>query len=225
LARAGSDIQDIYLSRTSHPFRWYAENYDRLFTPDFLASLDPRWSTEPSRARFSEVRDCSLLSQLLYVDSTTWLPDDLLVKADKITMASSLELRVPFLDHRVLEFAAQLPDELKVRKDGGKAILRDLCATRIPKELVSRPKAGFPIPYDEWLRGELADFARDVLLSRQALERGMLRRDGIERLLGDHVAHGNLGKEVFMLLVLELWNRAFLDVKAPDAIRQRATNS
>jgi len=215
IARAGSDIRDIYFSRTSHPYRWYAANFELLFTRDFLASIDERWSTEPSKTRFSEVQNCSLLSQLLYVDSTTWLPDDLLVKADKITMASSLELRVPFLDHRVLEFAAQLPDAFKVRKNVGKAILRELCSTRIPKQLVSRPKAGFPIPYDEWLRDELADFAGDVLLSRKTLERGMFRRDGLETLLSAHVEHGNLGKEVFMLLILELWIRTFLERRGP----------
>ena len=94
-----------------------------------------------------------LLNQMLYVDTKTWLPDDLLVKADKITMANSLELRVPLLDHIVLEFAASLPPDFKVCGRETKRILKATFAKSLPEEILQRKKAGFPVPYESWLRG------------------------------------------------------------------------
>jgi asparagine synthase (glutamine-hydrolysing) len=148
---------------------------------------------------------------MLYADTKTWLPDDLLIKADKITMANSLELRVPLLDHVVLEFAASLPAEFKVCGRQTKRALKAAFAKALPQEILTRKKAGFPVPYENWLRGELKGKVEDVLLSKRAVSRGYLRNGEISRLLQANSRHGIHAKEVFSLLALELWHREFID--------------
>ena len=154
------------------------------------------------------MKDESLLNQMLYVDSKTWLPDDLLVKADKITMANSVELRVPLLDHEVLEFAASLPDEFKVRGSETKRLLKSTFANILPPEIVQRKKVGFPVPYAAWLRGPLRKRVEDLLLSDEARGRGYFREGQVSRLLAAHAETGRFGPQVFCLLVTELWHRA-----------------
>ena len=110
---------------------------------------------------------------MLYVDSKTWLPDDLLVKADKMTMANSVELRVPFLDHQVLEFAARLPENAKVRGLTTKYILKRAFNGRVPKQILDRPKTGFPVPYDAWFKGELREPIFDMLRDRRTVREGI----------------------------------------------------
>lgn len=217
--RLGLPLEEHYRSRTSHPFRWYPRHVTHLFTADFRASLDPDWSVRPALERFERAAGSSDLSRMLYVDSGTWLPDDLLVKADKMTMASSLELRVPLLDHRVLEFAAGLPDRFKLEGRDSKRVLRRLCAERVPREILERPKAGFPVPYGRWLRTSLREMVRELLLGRRSRERGMLEPRAVEQLLLEHENGRDRAKEVFSLVVLELWLRAFLDGdgRAPSA--------
>ena len=152
-----------------------------------------------------------LLDQMLYADTKTWLPDDLLIKADKMTMASSLELRVPLLDHLVLEFAASLPQEHKVRGRETKRALKAAFSRVLPDEILTRKKAGFPVPYSRWLAGPLAGQARDVILSDRARSRGYFNPAAVSRLLSAHERTNAYPKEVFSLLVTELWHRSFVD--------------
>jgi asparagine synthase (glutamine-hydrolysing) len=102
----------------------------------------------------------SLLDQMLYVDTKTWLPDDLLLKVDKITMGNSLELRVPLLDHEVLEFAASLHPSHKVQGRNTKRVLKAAFSKELPPEILHRKKAGFPVPFASWLENELGDHAK-----------------------------------------------------------------
>jgi asparagine synthase (glutamine-hydrolysing) len=148
---------------------------------------------------------------MLYTDTKTWLPDDLLVKADKITMANSVELRVPFLDHKILEFAAGLPSSMKLRGVTTKYILKRAFAKIVPQEILDRKKTGFPVPYGAWMKGELRSFVEDVVLSPTAQSRGYFNKEGIEKMLSAHMSKGSYPKEVFSLAVLELWHRAFVD--------------
>jgi asparagine synthase (glutamine-hydrolysing) len=152
-----------------------------------------------------------LLDQMLYADTKTWLPDDLLIKADKITMANSLELRVPLLDHKVLEFAASLPSEYKVQGMETKRALKAAFAKVLPEEVINRKKAGFPVPYAGWMRQELMGKVEEVLLSDRATHRGYFQRAQVEKLLKANQQTGNHPKEVFSLLVTELWHRQFVD--------------
>jgi asparagine synthase (glutamine-hydrolysing) len=148
---------------------------------------------------------------MLYVDSKTWLPDDLLVKADKITMANSLELRVPLLDHKVLEFAASLRPECKVKGKETKRVLKAAFAKVLPSEIVHRKKAGFPVPYESWLRNGLSGRVSDILLSDRAVARNFFKKSQLARILKTNSENGGFGKEVFSLLSLELSLRAFAD--------------
>jgi asparagine synthase (glutamine-hydrolysing) len=135
----------------------------------------------------------------------------LLVKADKITMANSLELRVPLLDHAVLEFAASLPPEYKIRNGQTKRALKAVFSKVLPEQILTRKKAGFPVPYDSWLRSKFRDGVLDILLSDRALSRGYFQKNQVERLLCDNQRSGKFPREVFSLLVLELWHQNFID--------------
>lgn len=152
------------------------------------------------------------LRKMTYVDIKTWLPDDLLVKADKMTMAASLELRVPFLDHKLLEYATALPDTYRLNGDSGKYLLKKLAETYLPQEIIYRQKKGFPVPIASWFRDTLYGRVQDILLDNRTLSRNYFRREYIEKLLVRH-RHGrqDLSRRIFSLLNIELWHRKYID--------------
>src|SRR5215471_18045640 len=117
---------------------------------------------------FNHVRNASPLNRMLYVDAKVWLPEDLLLKADKMTMATGVELRVPFLDHKLVEHISALPDAAKVREQQGKWILRQTIGTEIPPSILHRTKKGFPMPAGAWFRTHLREFVRDTLLGHES---------------------------------------------------------
>ena len=135
-------LRDYYFSHSSGPYEFFNSHYRDLCTADFLARIP----STPNRANqhFRESASLDTLDQMLYVDTKTWLPDDLLIKADKMTMANSLELRVPLLDHQVLEFAASLPVDYKLKGTSTKHILKRALAKRLPPQILNRKKTGFP---------------------------------------------------------------------------------
>ena len=208
-------LSSYYFGRTGGPFGYFRENLQTLCTPEFLAGVDHVDAARFTGHLFAEVQgqfeNQPVLNQMLYVDTKTWLPDDLLIKADKMTMANSLELRVPLLDHGLLEFAAGLPPNYKVRGWNTKRILKAAFKGIIPDAIIHRRKTGLPVPLRRWMRGDLASYVREVLLSREALERGYFTRAGVEKLLADNDRDGSLMKYVFALLTLELWHREFAD--------------
>ncbi|HXM62346.1 MAG TPA: asparagine synthase (glutamine-hydrolyzing) [Terriglobales bacterium] len=201
---------DYYYSRTSSPYRYSGNVLGELYSADFERSIDREYTVEPVQKLFSKVKDQGVLDQMLYIDTKTWLPDDLLIKADKMTMANSLELRVPLLDHRVLEFAAALPADYKVRGFSLKHILKRALSKRVPKAILKRKKAGFPVPYDSWMRGDLKNWLGGILLDRETSARGYFRKSTVENLLSENASTGRYSKELFSLAVLELWHRQFL---------------
>jgi asparagine synthase (glutamine-hydrolysing) len=154
------------------------------------------------------------LSRMLYVDTKLWLPDDLLARGDKMSMAASLEARVPLLDHRLVEFAASLPPHLKVRRLARKYLLKKVAGRWLPREILERKKQGFPMPMSVWFRGEARQFVRDLLSPTTLRRRGLFDPGYVERLLGEHEAgsadHGGL---VWGLLGVELWHRLFVDAR------------
>ena len=204
-------LQQYYFSRAASPFSYFNTNKRQIYTRNFYDCLDRSRSTAVIDRLYSRVKGASLLEQMQYIDTKTSLADDLLIKADRMTMANSLELRVPFLDHLVLEFAAGLPPNYKVQGLATKRILKNVFQGRIPKEILQRKKAGFPIPIGRWIRRELRDPVRQVLLSQKCLSRGIFRKEAIEKLL----TLGDMGhlvdKEIFSLLTIELLLRRFVD--------------
>lgn len=147
------------------------------------------------------------LSRMLFVDTATWLPDDLLTKADRMTMAASLELRVPFLDHKVVEFAWSLPSSLKIRGGEGKWLLKKTATPLLPHEIIHREKKGFPVPLNSWLRDELAGFSHETLFSSGGAS-DLLDKREIGRFLEDHQTR-DCTQQLYVLLVLDQWWRQF----------------
>jgi asparagine synthase (glutamine-hydrolysing) len=151
----------------------------------------------------------SPLRRMLYLDSRVWLPDDLLVKADKMTMAHAVELRVPFLDHELMQHAWSLPDNMKIAGGVGKALLRRAARGRVPRPILERPKKGFSTPTAAWLRGGLRPLLHDALADARSLARERFDRRLVARLLARHQAGEDRSAELWPLLVLELWQRSF----------------
>jgi asparagine synthase (glutamine-hydrolysing) len=152
-----------------------------------------------------------LLGRLLYGDIKTYLVE-LLMKQDQMSMSTSIESRVPFLDHKLVEFAMRLPDRLKLSGFTTKRILRESMRGVIPESILTRPKMGFPVPFGSWVRGPWNGVVRDVLLDRKTRERGITNPAAVERLLDDTGSGRRAGGDAIWALVnLELWYRTFID--------------
>lgn len=204
-------LAQYYYSRTSNPFTLLNSECENISIFSDKNEVNKEFLVEPSNACFRNVDFGDNLSQMLYVDTKTWLPDDLLVKADKMTMANSVELRVPLLDHKILEFAAGLPSSFKLNGFNTKHILKETFKNLVPKEIINRPKTGLPVPYGSWMRKQLRKMVEETLLDQKSIERGYFNRNGIEKILSVNLKEGKYDKEVFSLLILELWHREFID--------------
>jgi asparagine synthase (glutamine-hydrolysing) len=165
----------------------------------------------------------SLLDQLLAADQKTYL-QELLMKQDQMSMAASIESRVPFLDHKLVEFAAQLPVRMKLRGLTTKYILRRAMANRIPKEILTRKKMGFPVPIGEWLRGSFTHLLDEYALSPRSLERGIFNADYVRQLVARHRGGENHSERLWALVNFEIWQCQFIDGEcfAPQDANQTA---
>ncbi len=152
------------------------------------------------------------LSSMLYLDTKIWLPDNLLMKGDKMTMAASLESRIPFLDYKLIEFAASIPSHIKVKPFQTKYLLKRAYAGFLPEPILTRKKMGFNVPIGIWFRGEQRDLITRLLLSERARSRGFLNNEFVASLLRDHLeGRTQYGNQLFILASLELWFRVFID--------------
>jgi asparagine synthase (glutamine-hydrolysing) len=161
---------------------------------------------------FAKAPTKDAISELLYVDTKTYLVGDILTKVDRMSMLNSLEVRVPILDHEVVEWATSLPSEWKLRGRTQKYILRKLAErVGVPREVLNRPKQGFALPLVHWMRNELRDLLM-ILLEPRTLQRGYFEANGIRKLMNDHL-HGRreLSARLWRLLIFELWHRNFLE--------------
>jgi asparagine synthase (glutamine-hydrolysing) len=212
LRNVGLDAEEAYFHDMS------------VFTPLEKRSL---WSDEMRRTlngydpfpafrrHFDRVREAEHLNRLLYVDLKTWLANDILVKMDRMAMASSLEVRSPLLDQKVIEFAAGLPTDLKLHRGTSKYLLKRHAERRVPASAIHRPKMGFSIPLAAWLRGGLRDMAEDLLLSDRARGRGYFDPGSIRAMWTRHQAgRQDHCHQLWALMMLELWHRQFLDAGA-----------
>jgi asparagine synthase (glutamine-hydrolysing) len=185
---------------------------DGLYTDEFRAQIRPGAAREVIVGAWRASGAGGTLDRMLATDVATYLPDDLLAKVDIASMASSLEVRSPFLDHEMLEFAASLPQAAKVRGAEKKVLLRQALRGTIPDEILDAPKRGFRPPLADWLRGPLGGFASEVLLDRTARERGHFRAERVASLLQRHRSGAeDHSQGIWRLLMYELWHHEFVD--------------
>jgi asparagine synthase (glutamine-hydrolysing) len=153
------------------------------------------------------VADASDLARMMYCDAVSYLPGDILCKVDRAAMAHSLEVRIPFLDHWVVDVAARIPTEMKIRNGAGKYILKQLLFSHVPSHLFARPKAGFSVPIGAWLKGPLRPWADD-LLSRERLDReGYFSGAMIQKRWQDHLAgRRDATYSLWPILMFQSWN-------------------
>lgn len=214
LARADRYIHSIsYFPEAWEPGLWHPEFYRGVLegtpTPAYLEAL-----SRGETGSFSE--------RLMRLDLRTYLPGDILAKVDRMSMANSLEARVPFLDHPFVEFVQRIPSSLKLGRDGGKRIFKELVARLLPREILERPKRGFGIPLDIWFRGTLWDDVREILLDRRTRERKILNTHAVEGLIeAARSGRSERVQQVWMLLVFEIWCRLFMDRPEPGRIPVR----
>jgi asparagine synthase (glutamine-hydrolysing) len=182
----------------------YTENFKQKTSADSTASVLQNW--------FSKANGAGAIDAMLLTDTMTYLPNDLLVKVDIASMANSLEARSPFLDHKVIEFAASLPEKIKVRGTETKYLLKKAASRVVPREVLYRRKMGFGIPVGYWLRNEMKDFMFETLLSEKSFKRGLFKPETVQRLVAEHVAEKqNHTYPLWTLLMLELWFRQMID--------------
>jgi asparagine synthase (glutamine-hydrolysing) len=188
-----------------------AERRSALLQPEFLRELDG-WSVEPVVTDpWERGGGGHVLNNMLAADVGSYLPDDLLVKMDIATMASSVEARSPFLDHHLMEFAARLPARLKLSNGRGKVLLASALRGLLPDAVLDRPKMGFGVPLARWFREELRDLPRELLLDRGSQVTAYVRPDAIERLIAEHVrGDADHSLRLWVLLGLENWHREVL---------------
>ncbi|HEX29403.1 TPA: asparagine synthase (glutamine-hydrolyzing) [Candidatus Poribacteria bacterium] len=184
---------------------------DKLYHPDLKEVLGDFTPYLIFDHYFSRARSNDLLSRILYVDLKTYLPNDLLVKVDRMSMANSLEVRSPFLDHKFIEFAMTIPSYLKLNGKTSKYILRRYLQGKVPQEIIDRGKMGFSIPLSLWLKNDLRDMVEDVLFSRNARERGYFRYEYIRKMWNHHLkGMRDFSVQLWTLLMLELWHQMFV---------------
>lgn len=218
---------DRYLD-ASTLFRW--EEKRKLFRDDafeMLAEHDPCHT----KRQYLDQGNGHWLSPLQYLDLKSYLPLDILTKVDKMSMAHSLEVRVPLLDHRLVEFAATIPPQLLFHGDTRKYIFKRSLDGVLPREVIDKQKQGFAVPLGKWFRGGLERVVREVLLSETTRRRGVLCPEYIEHLLKLHALGRDLDLQLWTLLSFEMWCRIFLDravqeTRAPKAVlaQQRLVN-
>jgi asparagine synthase (glutamine-hydrolysing) len=207
----GANLDELYFDNFAVFGR--AAQHD-LLVPELgaeLASIDPYAAYHRALAR---VRGKPLVSQLLYADIKTYL-HELLMKQDQMSMAASIESRVPFLDHPLTEWVAGLPQTMKLRGTTTKWILRQAMRGTLPARILARPKMGFPVPVGSWLRGAWRPLLSEYLTGPRARARGLFDADTVERLVSEHIRGVNHTERLWALLTFEIWARVFLDGEAP----------
>ena len=203
-----ADIESIYFDNFAVFPRSAQQQLLTRDTVDRIHGIDPYAGV---RRVLSETDAESLLDRLLYADIKTYL-HELLMKQDQMSMAASLESRVPFLDHKLVEFTSSLPERLKLRRWTTKYVLRQSMKGVLPEQILTRPKMGFPVPIGAWFRGAYAPVLDEYVLGSRALERGIFNADTVRTLVNEHKGGvANHSERLWSLVNLEMWFRRFID--------------
>ncbi len=188
-----------------------------IYSSDVRSSLRGVSPRDLFAGRFDEANTDDLLNRLLWIDFRQGLPDDMLVKVDRMSMLNSLEVRVPFLDHELVETVFSLPSRLKLRGKTTKWILKEAFSDLLPNKIVKKPKHGFDVPIGEWIKDELREVVEDVCSGQSVTNRGLFDPQAVRRLLDDHLSgRRELNNQLWILLSLEWWQRLYLDQSLPQ---------
>jgi asparagine synthase (glutamine-hydrolysing) len=187
-----------------------ARDWHEVYTDDFIDVLAENPPADMLSTCYLRSQGWNPLNRMLYLDTKMWLPDDILVKADKMSMAHSLELRVPFLDHRLVEFAARIPPNEKSSWNGSKRILKQAMDGLLPRQILRRKKLGFPTPIEFMFQGPLRPYVCELISDHQTRQRGYFRKEFTDNLLMQLNSARNVPyRTLWQLVVLEEWHRAF----------------
>jgi asparagine synthase (glutamine-hydrolysing) len=220
LRHVGRNDQGRYLDA----IRFFgADEKPALLTPELRRAIDgPDAETRLAR-HFERLAPLPWPSQMMRFDAETYLPEDILTKVDRMSMAHSIESRVPLLDNDVIAFAASLPAAMKIKNGRRKHVLKEVAATLLPRDILDRKKQGFGVPLGTWFRGHLRELFADTLLSPTALQRGYFQPAFVNRIVAEHLAGTrDHTLRLWQLLVFERWNREYVDRRgsgAPELLR------
>ena len=183
-----------------------------LYTDEFRSAAAIWRTASFIEPWFAKANGSGIVDAALLADTMTYLPNDLLVKMDIASMSVSLEARSPFLDHRLMEFAASIPEKMKLRRLTTKYLLKRVLRKIVPEQNLTRRKMGFGVPIGYWFRGAMQPFLLQTLLSEKALSRGLFRPERVRGLIDEHVEHRmDHSHRLWSLLMLELWFQRFID--------------
>lgn len=204
-----SDIENLFFDN----FSVFSKSMQKeLFARETREKIE---NTDPYFLQNALIDKCDaedVLDKLLYADTKTYL-HELLMKQDQMSMAASIESRVPFLDHKLVEFTARMPHEMKLRGGTTKWILREAMKGILPTEILERPKMGFPVPIGGWFRGEFKHIVDEYVLGSRAMERGIFDAGFVKKLVAEHNAGANHDERLWSLVNFEIWQRRFIDLE------------
>jgi asparagine synthase (glutamine-hydrolysing) len=179
---------------------------NELYSPPMRAAVDGTATEELMRDALRACRSCDPLNRALFLDIATLLPDQVLAFVDRLSMAHSVEVRPPFLDHRLVQLVADLPGSIKIKAGRVKHILKEAVRDLVPAELLARPKEGFIMPVNEWLIGSLNGYVQARLAPARLARHGLFRANAIQQMLDAHYSGtANWGNQIWNLLMLQLW--------------------
>ena len=211
-----------FLASTSQSFEQRYGSYVQVFSPEAtkqllnIKSLE-RYDAIESAFRLAKGDDA--LNRMMIVDAETQLPDDLLMLTDKMSMATSLECRVPLLDHELVEFAARIPENVKIRGGHLKHVMKKALANMLPPDILDRKKRGFGTPMGAWLKKDLKPLLTRMLDEPTVMKRGLFDYGVVRSLVNDHEANRIDGTDQLLsLLNLEIWSRIYLDRRTADDV-------
>lgn len=215
-------LNRTFLSRSADIESLFFDNFSvfpkemqmKLFSEDTKAQISQHDPYVHQNRWLDETDAENLLDKLLYVDSKTYL-HELLMKQDQMSMAASIESRVPFLDHKLVEFTAKMPEKMKLRGTSTKWILREAMKEILPSEILTRSKMGFPVPVGKWFRHEYKHIVDEYVLSKRALRRGIFDESFVRDLVKRHCSGESHDERLWSLVNFEIWQRRFLDGEVP----------
>lgn len=202
-----SDVESLFFDNFSVFGR---KIQSQIFSAKTKARIDDQNPYRHHQSMIENVEAAELLDKLLYVDTKTYL-HELLMKQDQMSMAASIESRVPFLDHKLVEFTSKMPTRMKLRGKTTKWIFREAMKGILPDEILNRPKMGFPVPIGNWFRNEFRSVVDEYVLSERALARNIFSADAVRELVASHNAGENHDERLWALVNFEIWHRRFID--------------